>query len=448
MVASAEKIHARQPCAHARGHRQAPLGNAATKPGYVKCAAREARKDFGGPAAARERVRHDDHRKPEALNYHQFISQGVASLTQQSATGSCEHRQPQVGTASLNCWYDLFSRGAAIGYATTRAGGGASTAQMLAGADIAYGGSRTAPRAGQMLEHYHLTTRPAGNKAWVGRSKSGEVHAPSSQGDDARKGAAGTGKCTNYAFKIDARRCWEESSNEGTRRQIRGRRLPARAGQRGAFTIDRRRSMRESTVSIGASQEDDRESNVHRDDFRLQLNRRSNRVEIGRGVPGDDVSGSTIATANCQTFSSGPRRIETTVQAPRYGNASRKQPKPGIRRADSSKYRPRWNCHMTGSRRSTKSSKRATAPRYHIYMFYASDGETTPGPVHAGVRCTLGRRGRELSVISCSGTGQPARHRNRLVIQVHARGRQPSGSLAVRHGMRYGISRRRGQPND
>lgn len=196
------------------------------------------------------------------------------------------------GQPRLNGWYDLFSRGARDWLRhneKVREAVREHLPEIVAGADIVGGASRTVRVPVKMLEHYHFRLLKPSNQQGVGQgaAKPGDVLAQPSQGNEPGKGAAGSGEGGiefTLEFKIDdiVDWLWEDMQLPN---------LKARVGQsedvdwtregwdkRGARSrLDRRRSMRESikrrAVQVRADQDDP--PAFTDDDLRFrQLNRR------------------------------------------------------------------------------------------------------------------------------------------------------------------------------
>ncbi|MBC7982564.1 MAG: DUF444 family protein, partial [Candidatus Obscuribacterales bacterium] len=192
----------------------------------------------------------------------------------------------------MNGWYDLFSRGARDWLRhneKVRDAVREHLPEIVAGADIVGGASRTVRIPVKMLEHYHFRLLKPGNQQGVGQgaAKPGDVLAQPSQGDDSGKGAGGSGDGGiefTLEFKIDdiVDWLWEEMQLPNLKARM-GRSEDVdwtREGwdKRGARSrLDRRRSMREAikrrTVQLKADQPDS--PSFTDDDLRFrQLNRR------------------------------------------------------------------------------------------------------------------------------------------------------------------------------
>ena len=199
----------------------------------------------------------------------------------------------QGGNTTLNGWYDLFSRGARDWLRhneKVRDAVREHLPEIVAGADVVGGGARTVRVPVKMLEHYHFRLLKPSKQQGVGQgaAKPGDVLAPPSHGgDNAGKGAAGSGEGGiefTLEFKIDdiVDWLWEEMQLPNLKARV-GRSEDVdwtREGwdKRGARSrLDRRRSMRESikrrAVHAKGGQEDS--PSFTDDDLRFrQLNRR------------------------------------------------------------------------------------------------------------------------------------------------------------------------------
>jgi sporulation protein YhbH len=166
-----------------------------------------------------------------------------------------------VTPTNLNGWYDLFSRGARDWLRhneKVRDAVREHLPEIVAGADIVGGGSRTVRVPVKMLEHYHFRLRKPSKQQGVGQgaAKPGDVLAQPSQGDEAGKGAAGSGEGGiefTLEFKVDdiVDWLWEEMQLPNLKSRVGVSNNPdwTREGldKRGARSrLDRRRSMRES----------------------------------------------------------------------------------------------------------------------------------------------------------------------------------------------------------
>jgi len=164
-------------------------------------------------------------------------------------------------TTTVNGWYDLFSRGARDWLRhneKVRDAVREHLPEIVAGADIVGGGSRTVRVPVKMLEHYHFRLRRPEKQQGVGQgeAKPGDVLAPPSQGDTSGKGAAGSGEGGiefTLEFKVDdiVDWLWEEMQLPNLKARVGVSENPdwTREGwdKRGARSrLDRRRSMRES----------------------------------------------------------------------------------------------------------------------------------------------------------------------------------------------------------
>ena len=165
------------------------------------------------------------------------------------------------GKPSVNGWYDLFSRGARDWLRhneKVREAVREHLPEIVAGADVVGGGSRTVRVPVKMLEHYHFRLRRPEEQQGVGQgpAKPGDVLAKPTSGQGHGKGAGGNdngGIEFTLEFKVDdiVDWLWEEMHLPN---------LKARVGKsdesewvregwdkRGARSrLDRRRSLRES----------------------------------------------------------------------------------------------------------------------------------------------------------------------------------------------------------
>jgi sporulation protein YhbH len=193
---------------------------------------------------------------------------------------------------NLNGWYDLFSRGARDWLRhneKVRDAVREHLPEIVAGADIVGGGSRTVRVPVKMLEHYHFRLRRPSKQQGVGQgaAKPGDVLAQPSQGDEAGKGAAGSGEGGiefTLEFKVDdiVDWLWEEMQLPNLKSRVGVSNNPdwTREGldKRGARSrLDRRRSMRESIKrrAVQAKGPQGEGPSFTDDDLRFrQLNRR------------------------------------------------------------------------------------------------------------------------------------------------------------------------------
>lgn len=161
----------------------------------------------------------------------------------------------------INGWYELFSRGARDWLRhndKVREAVRERLPDIIAGADVVSGGSRTVKVPVKMLEHYHFRLRKPDSREGIGQgdAKAGDVLAKPSPGDGSGKGPGGKdegGIEFVLEFKVDdiVDWLWEEMQLPNLKARV-GKSEEAdwaREGwdKRGARSrLDRRRSMRES----------------------------------------------------------------------------------------------------------------------------------------------------------------------------------------------------------
>lgn len=183
-----------------------------------------------------------------------------------------DESEKTTGGSRFNGWYELFSRGARDWLRhndKVREAVRQHLPEIVAGADILSGGSRTVRVPVRMLEHYHFRLRQPEQRDGVGQgaAKPGDVLAkPSSQGEGSGKGAGGRDDGSvefMLEFKVDdiVDWLWEEMQLPN---------LHARVGKaeetdwkregwdkRGARSrLDRRRSLKESVKRRTMQSED------------------------------------------------------------------------------------------------------------------------------------------------------------------------------------------------
>lgn len=167
----------------------------------------------------------------------------------------------KTGNPRINGWYELFSRGARDWLRhndKVREAVREHLPEIIAGADVVGGNSRTVRVPVRMLEHYHFRLRKPEQRDGVGQgtTKSGDVLAKPSQDEGSGKGTGGRDEGSIefvLEFKVDdiVDWLWEEMQLPNLKARV-GKSEESdwtREGwdRKGARSrLDRRRSMRES----------------------------------------------------------------------------------------------------------------------------------------------------------------------------------------------------------
>jgi sporulation protein YhbH len=359
--------------------------------------------------------------------------------------------------ANLNGWYDLFSRGARDWLRhneKVREAVREHLPEIVAGADIVGGGSRTVRVPVKMLEHYHFRLRRPQKQQGVGQgaAKPGDILAPPSQGDESGKGAAGSGEGGiefTLEFKVDdiVDWLWEEMQLPNLKARVGVSENPdwTREGwdKRGARSrLDRRRSMRES-IKRRAVQTKGGQSegpSFTDDDLRFrQLNRREQPSIQAVVFFLMDVSGSmtdrdrqlakTFFFWTTQGLKREYKHLDTVFVA---------------HTTEAFEFNEEQFFQVQGSGGTVASTglekvraiieERYSPARYNIYLFYASDGDNyTEDRSHAqkalGDIASVANYSGYLEV---SGTGQRplATETGMLFKDISAEGK-PAGSFAL-----------------
>jgi len=356
------------------------------------------------------------------------------------------------GGSHLNGWYDLFSRGARDWLRhneKVRDAVREHLPEIVAGADIVGGASRTVRVPVKMLEHYHFRLLNPSKQQGVGQgaAKPGDVLAQPSQGDTSGKGAAGSGEGGiefTLEFKIDdiVDWLWEEMQLPNLKARV-GRSEDVdwtREGwdKRGARSrLDRRRSMRES-IKRRAIQTD--APSFTDEDLRFrQLNRREQPSIQAVVFLVMDVSGSMTDRDRqlAKTFffwaTQGLKRQYKhldTVFVAHTTEAWEFSEEEFFKVAGTG-----GTVASTGLEKVNEIIEERFSPsRYNIYLFYASDGDNyTEDRQHAEaalekVADSAGYSG----YIEVSGTGQRplATETGALFRNLNADGK-PAGSFAI-----------------
>jgi uncharacterized protein len=360
--------------------------------------------------------------------------------------------------ASLNGWYDLFSRGARDWLRhneKVRDAVREHLPEIVAGADIVGGGSRTVRVPVKMLEHYHFRLARPSKQQGVGQgaAKPGDVLAPpNQQGDQSGKGAAGNGDGGiefTLEFKVDdiVDWLWEEMQLPNLKARVGASDNPdwTREGwdKRGARSrLDRRRSMRESikrrAVQVKGGQN---ESPAFTDDdlrFR-QLNRREQPSIQAVVFFLMDVSGSMTDRDRqlAKTFffwaTQGLKREYKHLDTVFVAHTT-----------EAFEFNEEQFFQVQGSGGTVASTglekvreiiaERYSPSRYNIYLFYASDGDNyTEDREHARkALADIAKSANYSGYLEVSGTGQRplATETGMLFREIAAEG-QPVGSFAL-----------------
>ena len=172
-----------------------------------------------------------------------------------------DESETKAGNPQINGWYELFSRGARDWLRhndKVREAVREHLPEIIAGADVVGGNSRTVRVPVRMLEHYHFRLRKPEQQEGVGQgaAKPGDVLAKPTQGEGSGKGAGGRdegGIEFVLEFKVDdiVDWLWEEMQLPNLKARV-GKSEESdwtREGwdRKGARSrLDRRRSMRES----------------------------------------------------------------------------------------------------------------------------------------------------------------------------------------------------------
>jgi sporulation protein YhbH len=356
------------------------------------------------------------------------------------------------GGGHLNGWYDLFSRGARDWLRhneKVRDAVREHLPEIVAGADIVGGASRTVRVPVKMLEHYHFRLLKPSKQQGVGQgaAKPGDVLAPPSQGDDSGKGSAGSGEGGiefTLEFKIDdiVDWLWEEMQLPNLKARV-GRSEDVdwtREGwdKRGARSrLDRRRSMRES-IKRRAIQIDS--PSFTDEDLRFrQLNRREQPTIQAVVFLVMDVSGSMTDRDRqlAKTFffwaTQGLKRQYKhldTVFVAHTTEAWEFSEEEFFKVAGTG-----GTVASTGLDKVNEIIEERFSPsRYNIYVFYASDGDNyTEDRQHAEMALEkIGRAANYSGYIEVSGTGQRplATETGMLFRNLNAEGKA-AGSFAI-----------------
>lgn len=365
---------------------------------------------------------------------------------------------PQVGNANLNGWYDLFSRGARDWLRhneKVRDAVREHLPEIVAGADIVGGGSRTVRVPVKMLEHYHFRLSKPGKQQGVGQgaAKPGDVLAsPSPQGDDSGKGAAGSGEGGiefTLEFKIEdiVDWLWEEMQLPNLKSRV-GKSEDVdwtREGwdKRGARSrLDRRRSMRESIKRRAVQPQTPQTPSptFTDDDLRFrQLNRREQPSIQAVVFLVMDVSGSMTDRDRqlAKTFffwaTQGLKRQYKHLDTVFVAHTT-----------EAWEFSEEEFFQVQGSGGTVASTglekvheiidARYSPSRYNIYMFYASDGDNyTEDRSHAETALrSVAEVANYSGYIEVSGTGQRplATETGSLFKSMHAEGK-PTGSFPL-----------------
>jgi uncharacterized protein len=361
-------------------------------------------------------------------------------------------------SASLNSWYDLFSRGSRDWLRhneKVRDAVREHLPEIVAGADVVGGGARTVRVPVKMLEHYHFRLLKPSNQQGVGQgaAKPGDVLAPpNGQGDEPGKGAAGSGEGGiefTLEFKIDdiVDWLWEEMQLPNLKARV-GRSEDVdwtREGwdKRGARSrLDRRRSMRESikrrAVNVKAGNNDS--PSFTDDDLRFrQLNRREQPTIQAVVFLLMDVSGSMTDRDRqmAKTFffwaTQGLKRQYKhldTVFVAHTTEAWEFSEEEFFKVAGTG-----GTVASTGLEKVAEIIEERYDPsRYNVYLFYASDGdnytEDRPHAIKALER--IAAASNYAGYIEVSGTGQRplATETGALFRDLDAAGK-PAGSYAI-----------------
>ena len=172
-----------------------------------------------------------------------------------------DESETKAGNPQINGWYELFSRGARDWLRhndKVREAVREHLPEIIAGADVVGGNSRTVRVPVRMLEHYHFRLRKPEQQEGVGQgaAKPGDVLAKPTQGEGSGKGAGGSDEGSIefvLEFKVDdiVDWLWEEMQLPNLKARV-GKSEESdwtREGwdRKGARSrLDRRRSMRES----------------------------------------------------------------------------------------------------------------------------------------------------------------------------------------------------------
>jgi len=172
-----------------------------------------------------------------------------------------DESETKAGNPQINGWYELFSRGARDWLRhndKVREAVREHLPEIIAGADVVGGNSRTVRVPVRMLEHYHFRLRKPEQQEGVGQgaAKPGDVLAKPTQGEGSGKGAGGSDEGSIefvLEFKVDdiVDWLWKEMELPNRKASV-GKSEESdwtREGwdRKGARSrLDRRRSMRES----------------------------------------------------------------------------------------------------------------------------------------------------------------------------------------------------------
>jgi sporulation protein YhbH len=359
--------------------------------------------------------------------------------------------------ASLNGWYDLFSRGARDWLRhneKVRDAVREHLPEIVAGADIAGSGAKTVRVPVKMLEHYHFRLARPGKQQGVGQgaAKPGDVLAqPNQPGNESGKGAAGSGEGGiefTLEFKIDdiVDWLWEEMQLPNLKARVGASENPdwTREGwdKRGARSrLDRRRSMRESIKRRAVQTNQGADSPTFTDDdlrFR-QLNRREQPSIQAVVFFVMDVSGSMTDRDRqlAKTFffwaTQGLKREYKHLDTVFVAHTT-----------EAFEFDEEQFFQVQGSGGTVASTgfekvrqiieERYSPSRYNIYMFYASDGDNyTEDRMHAQKALRdIASVSNYSGYLEVSGTGQRplATETGALFKEMSAEGK-PAGSFAL-----------------